>query len=91
MPNIIISKEWGKSEKGRLIAESLRKREDINSGLTRGKGAQRGDYKICRELDKINGQLSRFKDPRDKAKITNEYYGREKEYRESQQKKLGYK
>jgi len=88
MANIIIKKEFDKHERGKSTAEAVRKHEDIQSGLSRAKGAQRGDFGICRELDKINSQLGRFKNHKDKEKITNEYYGREKEYRDSQHRKM---
>ncbi|MEN6414384.1 MAG: hypothetical protein ABFC84_16725 [Veillonellales bacterium] len=83
-----MAKEYDDYERSRLTAEAIRKHEDIQSGLSKAKGAQRGDFSICNKLDKINGQLSRFKNPKDREKITNEYYGVEKEYRDSQHRKM---
>ena len=60
-----------------------RRTEDIRKGLTRSSDPQRGDYGLCRELDKTLKDFHGFKDPKDRAKINAEYYGKQKEYRNS--------
>jgi len=47
----------------------LRRQMDIRSGLTRSSGPARGDYKLCREQDKMLNDYRRYKDPNDRAKI----------------------
>ena len=53
---------------------AIRKQEDIHKGLTKADGAQRGDFKSCREADKVLSDYRKFKDPKDRVKITNEYF-----------------
>jgi hypothetical protein len=59
----------------------IRRQEDIHKGLTRADTAQRGDFKECREYDKVLKDYRRFKDPRDRQRITEEYHGRQQERR----------
>jgi hypothetical protein len=59
----------------------MRRQEDIRNGLTRSDTAQRGDFKECREYDKVLEDYRRFKDPRDRQRITEEYHGRQQERR----------
>ena len=56
---------------GRAIA---RRQIDILEGKARAKGAQRGDYKLCREADKILKDYKDFKNPNDRKKIEREYF-----------------
>ena len=79
---------WDERDKSKKIAENLRKQEDVLKGLSRAKGAQRGDFEMCRKLDKTLMDYRRFKDPQDREKINKEYYGIEKEFRKSAQEKL---
>ncbi len=58
-----------------------RRNEDIARGLTRADVPMRGDYKLCRETDKVLADYRKFKNPKDREKIRVEYYGRQKEYR----------
>lgn len=58
-----------------------RRDEDVRSGLSMAKGAQRGDFKICERLDKVLGDYRRFKSPEDRKKIMAEYEGRQLELR----------
>ncbi len=60
-----------------------RRNEDVAKGLSRAKGAQRGDFKLCRELDKNLQDYRRFKDPKDRAKINAEYYGKQREFKDN--------
>ncbi len=60
-----------------------RRNEDVAKGLSLAKGAQRGDFGLCRELDKNLKDYRRFKDPKDRAKINSEYYGRQREYKDN--------
>jgi hypothetical protein len=59
----------------------MRRQEDIHKGLTKSTGPQRGDFKECREYDKVLSDYRRFKNASDRKKITQEYYGRQKERR----------
>ena len=61
-------------KKKQLAQETSRKHMDQLSGLSKAKGATRGDYKLCREADKVLGQYKRFKDKGDRTKIQNEYF-----------------
>ncbi|RKY30080.1 MAG: hypothetical protein DRP74_07715 [Candidatus Omnitrophota bacterium] len=49
---------------------------------------RRGDYKFCRELDKVLRDYTRFKSPKDREKIKDEYFGRQKEQREKVRREL---
>jgi len=68
-------------EEGRQRAQD-RRQEDIRSGLTKtNAGPQRGDFKLCRDTDKILSNYKRFKDPQSREKIKNEYFQAQKEAR----------
>lgn len=41
----------------------------------------RGDFSLCRDLDKTLKDLHKFKDPKDRAKINAEYYGKQRDYK----------
>ena len=56
---------------GRAIA---RRQADVLEGKARAKGAQRGDYKLCREADKVLKNYKNFKNPNDRKKIEREYF-----------------
>ncbi len=58
-----------------------RRDEDVRSGLSISKGAQRGDFKQCVRLDRVLGDYRRFKSPEDRAKIVREYEGLQREMR----------
>ncbi len=60
-----------------------RRNEDVAKGLSLAKSAQRGDFKLCRELDPLLKDFKRFKDPKDRAKINAEYYGLQKQYKDN--------
>ena len=60
-----------------------RRAEDVRRGLTMSNAPQRGDYPLCRELDKTIKDFHKFKDPKDRAKINAEYQGKQTEYRNS--------
>lgn len=64
----------------REVARQTREHFDRLSGLTRTKGAQRGDFKLCREADKALLDYKRFKNPQDRKKITQEYNTIKREY-----------
>jgi len=57
-----------------------RRAEDIRRGITKADVPQRGDYRLCRDLDKTIKDFHRFNNPRDRAKINEEYHGKQKEY-----------
>lgn len=63
---------------GRSIA---RRQVDVMSGLTKSSGPSRGDYRLCRQADKVLKDYRNHKDPRDREKINKEYFGVQKEYR----------
>lgn len=65
-----------REEEGRRL---MRRQEDILKGLTKADTAQRGDFKECREYDKVMADYRRYKNPNDRKKITEEYYGRQRE------------
>lgn len=67
--------------KEREFRQSERRREDIARGITKDNGACRGDYKLCRDVDKTLSDYRRFKDPKDRKKIADEYYGKQREVR----------
>jgi hypothetical protein len=75
-------------ERSKQVARDMRKQEDVMKGLSKAKGAQRGDFELCRRLDKTLMDYRRFKDPKDREKINNEYYGLEAEYRKNAQAKM---
>ena len=58
-----------------------RRNEAVLSGLTRDSGPKRGDFKACRETDKIMRNYKEVKNPNDRKKITQEFYQAQKEYR----------
>lgn len=49
--------------------KSIRQHEDRMKGLSQRKGAERGDFKLCREGDKLYADYSKYKDPKDREKI----------------------
>jgi len=64
----------------REVAKQTREHLDKLNGLTRTKGAQRGDFKLCREADKALIDYKRFKDPQDRKKIVSVYNTIKREY-----------
>ncbi len=71
-------------EKVRHEAEGrrlIRKQLDQLSGLSRSTGPQRGDFKTCRDADKVLKEYREHKDPRDREKIRREYEQVQKEGR----------
>jgi hypothetical protein len=61
---------------GRAI---VRRQLDQISGLTKTTGPQRGDYKLCRESDKILREYKTHKDPNARKEIQNSYFQLRKE------------
>jgi hypothetical protein len=59
----------------------VRRQEDVASGLTIGKGPQRGDFRICREGEKIMKEYKDHKDPKAREQIKREYFQMQKEHR----------
>jgi hypothetical protein len=53
--------------------KDLRRQLDTISGLRRTSDPQRGDFKQCREADKVIKDYCKFKDPKDREKIKREY------------------
>jgi hypothetical protein len=51
------------------------------AGRTLGNTAQRGDFKICREEDKLLDSYRKHKNPRDRERIVNEIEQMKKEER----------
>ena len=49
--------------------KNTRKEVDKVYGMAGTKGAQRGDFKLCRESDKLLKDYKRFKNPKDREKI----------------------
>ena len=78
---ILTKKPMDNYEINRLTDRSTRQREDVLKGLSKAKGAQRGDFKLCRELDKTLKDYKTYKSPEDRKKIENEYFGLQKEAR----------
>ena len=74
-------REFDDYKKNQLADRFVRQRQDVLSGLSKAKGAQRGDFELCRKLDKTLKDYRDFKNPNDRKKITDEYYGRQQEYR----------
>lgn len=74
-------KQLDKYEINRRAAEDSRKMMDQLKGLTKPKGPQRGDYKMCRQLDKTLSDYRVYKNPKDREKIKQEYFGIQKEGR----------
>jgi len=62
---------------------AIRRQEDVHKGLIRSKEAQRGDFSELRTLDKTLEDYRRFKSPKDREKIKQEYFGRQKEMRKN--------
>lgn len=59
-----------------------RRQQDVLNGRTMGKGAQRGDFKICREEDKLLDSYRKHKNLADRKKIVGEIDQMKKEERE---------
>ena len=81
MSNIITNGIDNQNREERRRRAIDRRNEDVSRGITRSKDAQRGDYKLCRETDKVLADYRRFKNPKDREKIKEEYFGRQKSYR----------
>ena len=81
MSNIITNGIDNKNREERRRRAIDRRNEDIARGFTRANVPMRGDYKLCREADKVLKDYRRFKDPNDRIKIKAEYEGRQREYR----------
>lgn len=81
MVYIITKKPMDSHEINRLSDRDSRRQQDVLKGLSKAKGAQRGDFKLCRESDKILKDYRNFKDSDDREKIKNEYFGLSREYR----------
>lgn len=60
--------------------KEMRKQEDIRSGLRRSSQAQRGDFQICKEGDKIMHDFRKFNNPKDREKINKQYYDMQKTF-----------
>jgi len=65
----------------RQTDRSMRQREAVMSGLSKAKSGQRGDYKLCREIDKTLKDYRNHKNLNDRKKITQEYFGIQNEFR----------
>jgi len=63
---------------GRRVA---RRQVDVITGLTKSSGPSRGDFKICRESDKLLREYKNHKDPRAREMIKRDYFAMQKEYR----------
>jgi len=73
-----------KCREERRQREQNRRQADIRSGLIKiNAGPQRGDFKICREGDKILKEYRNYKDPRAREKIKSDYAQMQKENRRS--------
>ena len=81
MVYIITPKVMDNYEINRLADRDTRRELDIRKGLSKAKGGQRGDYKLCHEADKILKDYRTYKNPNDRKKIENEYFGLSKEFR----------
>ncbi len=66
-------------ERNRAMRE-IRMRQDKERGYGRHDQPGRGDYELCRSLDKTMKDYRSFKDPRDREKIKNEYFGKRREF-----------
>ena len=65
------------------LRRRVAKEEDLRSGRRRAKDneAQAGDFRLSRELESSVKDYRKFKDPRDRAKIKEEFFGRQEDYR----------
>ena len=79
--NIITNGIDRQNRRERDQRRETRRNKDIESGLTRSSRPARGDYRLCRALDKTLKDYSTFKDPRDRVKIKAEYEGLQREQR----------
>lgn len=66
-------------QKRQDAARATRQHFDRLKGLTRTKGPQRGDYELCRKLDKYRLDYRKF--PKDRKKISAEIEGIQRERR----------
>jgi len=80
---LIISKDSieHRIRKERRDREAVRRQEDVQKGLSRAQGAQRGDFNITKKFDRCMEEYRRFKSPNDREKIKKEYFGIQKEMR----------
>ncbi len=81
MANIITSGIDNQNRVERRQRAIDRRNEDIARGVTRADVPMRGDYKLCRETDKVLKDYRRFTNPSDRIKIKAEYEGRQRSYR----------
>ena len=65
----------------KVVRKSIEQHVGIVEGTYRPKGATRGDYEFLRRQDKVLNDYRRFKNPQDREKIKQEYFGRESEQR----------
>jgi len=75
-------------DKRQVMDRQVRREEDIQKGLTRTDRPSRGDFKICREADKVLKDIRKFRDPKDKAKIAQEHQQIQREYRLKDEKPM---
>lgn len=68
---------------GRAMA---RRQIDITEGRAKAIGPQRGDYKLCREADKVLKEYKTFKHPNDRKKIESGYFQLQREARRNNYK-----
>lgn len=68
---------------GRAIT---RRQLDVVEGRSRTSAPQRGDYKLCREADRILKEYKTFKHPNDRKKIESEYFQLQREARRNNYK-----
>lgn len=69
MSNIVIKKKLTEYDKRVLADRDSRRQMDRLKGLSKAKGAQFGDFKMCREVEKEYSDYRRFKDSTDREKI----------------------
>ena len=70
-----------KYETRQRLDKELRKHEDMMKGITRKDIPCRGDYRMCRDADKVIKDYKSFKNPKDRDKIKSEYFQLQREHR----------
>ena len=83
---LIISKNSieAKIRKETAMRAEIRRKEAIDTGLTKVSTADRRDYRQARENDKILADYKRFKSPKDRERIKTAYFAEQENWKHLQ-------
>ena len=66
------------------MRKEIRRKEDIDTGLTKTNTADRRDYRQAKENDKIMADYRRFKNPKDRERIKAGYFQSQEQWKNLQ-------